>query len=184
MPPRTSTKRKSAAKDAVGPSKKARADSEADIEDFDLEKEDRAYTARIVNTILADPEGYELPDGDIDTQDAMICLARYARYLEEELAKAKASAPVVVAQTPEQLQAAAEKLRRSAVSGIEKQMSVRVFCDIYLSISLLTSHYGNTVISGNHLARPAVPSSPTTGSVPILKSLERSCAWMVHPSGR
>lgn len=55
-------------------------------------------------------------------------LARYIQQLENALAEAKSSsgAPAAKQKTRAELEAAAEKIRRAAVSGITKQMTVRV----------------------------------------------------------
>lgn len=54
--------------------------------------------------------------------------ARYIKQLETALAEAKSSggAPAAKQKTRADLEAAAEKIRRAAVSGITKQMTVRV----------------------------------------------------------
>lgn len=81
-----------------------------------------AATAEVVQTILDEGTKYLLPENDDDIVKSFIALAEYARSLEEQVAATK---PKVKA--PEDLEAAAQKLRKAAVSGIKKQMTVCLF---------------------------------------------------------
>lgn len=93
---------------ASGASKKARVTDE------------NAAARALVSTILKDTEGYEAPS---DAREALVELAIYARSLEQAANKG-GDASTKVAKTPEQIEAAAEKIRRAAASGIKKQMTV------------------------------------------------------------
>ena len=56
-------------------------------------------------------------------------VAQYVRYLEEQVKTATSAAAEAIEErkkSPEELEAAAEKIRKAAVAGIKKQMSVRV----------------------------------------------------------
>lgn len=73
----------------------------------------------MVDAILSDTDNYPIPEDDEDARLSLVNLAKYARSLEDELA---ASKPQPKSST--QLEAAAEKLRSAARSGIKKQMTV------------------------------------------------------------
>lgn len=92
-----------------------------------------AAAVALVNSILANPKGYPISGNEDVVRKSLVDIATYARSLEQQLAgpiagssSMGAAAPVAAkpARTPAQLEEAAEKLRKAAVSGIKKQMSV------------------------------------------------------------
>ncbi|EED80037.1 predicted protein [Postia placenta Mad-698-R] len=108
MPP----KRKSDA-DSSAPAKKARASTA------------HASAAALVHTILADPDAFPIPDDAAAVRASFGALAEYARSLEGAGAAAisNAGSSTVRAKTKEELETAAEKIRKAAHSGIRKQMT-------------------------------------------------------------
>ena len=111
---------------------------------------------------------------------SLVDLASYARYLEQQLgvvapepvagsSKAVAvTAAKPAVRSPAELEAAAEKLRKAAVSGIKKQMSVsnaymRV-CVIRLWLRYALMHM--SMYSGSRRARLVLRSGPTMASAP------------------
>ncbi|KAI0746678.1 hypothetical protein C8Q80DRAFT_1220000 [Daedaleopsis nitida] len=91
-----------------------------------------AATLALVNSILANPKGYPISGSEDVVRKSLVDLASYARSLELQLAggagavagSSKAAAAPKPAKSQAELEAAAEKLRKAAVSGIKKQMSV------------------------------------------------------------
>lgn len=68
------------------------------------------------------------PENDASQERDVVQLARYARHLEVQLNMMNGPAPEIVQaarKTPEQLAKAAEDIRKAAVEGISKQMTVR-----------------------------------------------------------
>ena len=68
------------------------------------------------------------PENDASQERDVVQLARYARHLEAQLGMMNGPAPEIVQaarKTPEQLAKAAEDIRKAAVEGISKQMTVR-----------------------------------------------------------
>lgn len=84
--------------------------------------------AETVNSILSNASSFDIPSTDKATRDLILGLAQYARSLEEEVESYKPKA-----KSPEELDAAAQKLAAAARSGIKKQMTVRN-CFFWLSI--------------------------------------------------
>lgn len=92
-----------------------------------------AATVALVNSILANPKGYPISGNEEVVRKSLVELAKYARSLEEQVADAgapvagssKTVAAVKPAKSPAELEAAADKIRRAAQSGIKKQMTVR-----------------------------------------------------------
>ncbi|KAH7887395.1 hypothetical protein F5I97DRAFT_824347 [Phlebopus sp. FC_14] len=84
----------------------------------------------LVKAILANTESYPILDDTDAIRRSFVQLAQYARYLEEELLGqgAGAATPAPKTMTPEQLQAAVEKIRKAANSGITKQVSWKPSC--------------------------------------------------------
>ncbi|KAG7088075.1 hypothetical protein E1B28_012106 [Marasmius oreades] len=92
--------------------------------DSDAPTDTSAKKARLmVDAILADASNYPIPADDADARDSFIVLAKYARSLEEMVSGSK---PKEL--SPEELEAAAEKLRVAARSGIKKQMTWKPSC--------------------------------------------------------
>ncbi|EJF63932.1 hypothetical protein DICSQDRAFT_153733 [Dichomitus squalens LYAD-421 SS1] len=109
-------------------------------------KKPRANTAHaaavaLVNSILANPKSYPISGNEDVVRKSLVDLASYARSLEAQLgvssapvagsSKAKAAATAVAAKparSQADLEVAAEKLRKAAVSGIKKQMSWKPSC--------------------------------------------------------
>ncbi|KAF9226836.1 hypothetical protein BS17DRAFT_696913 [Gyrodon lividus] len=81
----------------------------------------------LMKAILAQPDTYPILDDGDALRRLLVELARYARDLEEELQSGSGSSSaggVPKTLTPEQLQAAVEKIRKAANSGITKQMMI------------------------------------------------------------
>ena len=89
---------------STAPKKKARAPARS--------KDPHAFARAIVTSIIASPETFDLPEGDDDVRQTLVSLATYAKTLEP------------VEKSPSQIAAEVDRLRRAAVSGIKKQMSV------------------------------------------------------------
>ena len=96
-------KRKSDSSSAA-PKKKVRAQARS--------KDPHAFARVIVTSIIASPETFDLPEGNDDVRQTLLTLATYAKTLEP------------VEKSPSQIAAEVDRLRRTAVSGIKKQMSV------------------------------------------------------------
>jgi hypothetical protein len=75
-------------------------------------------------------EFYKDAENQEDAAEAVVQLAQYTKQLEAALAQSKSSAgaptPVAKQRTKAELEADAEKIRKAAISGITKQMKVRV----------------------------------------------------------
>ncbi|KAF8076719.1 hypothetical protein FPV67DRAFT_1406546 [Lyophyllum atratum] len=82
-----------------------------------------AAAADSVRDILADTANFPVPEGEDEIRRSLLELAVYARSLEEQI---EASKPKEM--SPQQLNAAAEKLRAAARSGIRKQMTWKPSC--------------------------------------------------------
>lgn len=104
-----------------------------------------AATIAVVNSILANPRSYPISGNEEAVRKSLVELAKYARSLEEQLAQltgapvAGSSTAAVAAKptkSPAELEAAADKIRRAAQSGIKKQMSVRGFRYACIHLSL------------------------------------------------
>ena len=93
---------------------------------------DHTVAAGLVDIILADPKNFEIPDDDDELRDNMLALAKYARHLRDVACSTPAAPPAQPAaasnaaakKSPEDLTAAAERLRKAAASGVKKQMVV------------------------------------------------------------
>ena len=93
-----------------------------------------AAAVALVNSILANPKGYPIAANEDAVRKSLVSLASYARHLEQQsgiaasspvVGSSKAAAvPVNPARSKAELAAAADKLRKAAVSGITKQMVV------------------------------------------------------------
>ena len=91
-------------------------------------------TIALMNSILANPKGYPISASEEIVRKSLVDLATYARHLEQQLGAVGPAAPVAgsskaaaaskPSRSPADLAAAADKLRKAAVSGIKKQMSV------------------------------------------------------------
>ncbi|KAI0089183.1 hypothetical protein BDY19DRAFT_993402 [Irpex rosettiformis] len=119
MPPKSTGKRKSDAQAVAGSSKKTRTEPPAAI---------------LVDSILADKQGWALPEEEDDVRQTLVMLAEYAHALKLELASAEAAKENSVAAAPKktraELEAAADKIRRSANSGICKMMVWKPSCKV------------------------------------------------------
>jgi len=124
----------------------------------------QAKAQALVETILDDPDAFELPSTEAKTRDAFLNLARSIETLQNEVQATKvANQPVK--KSPEQLEALAEKIRRTAQSGIKKLMTVCIspFCTFDASLTRCSV----ASLSGSLAARLTVPSGPTTASALI-----------------
>jgi cytoskeletal protein RodZ len=75
-------------------------------------KDPHASARAVVASINAAPESFDLPDGDDDVRQTLVSLAAYAKTLEP------------VEKSSSQIATEVDRLRRTAVSGIMKQMTV------------------------------------------------------------
>jgi hypothetical protein len=80
-----------------------------------------ASAQSLVAAILADSKAYPVSDDATIVRQSLVELAQYARALEQEVASGSGKpAP----KAKEQIEAAADKIRNAARSGIRKQMVV------------------------------------------------------------
>ena len=143
-----------------------------------------AAAKALLKSILDAPESFELPENDDEIIANFELLARYTKHLEEQLSTASAapaSAAATVQKTPEQLADAAEKIRKAAVAGIKKQMTVRLFT---CAVPHFCRAYDISVSSGSHRARRTAQGGPTTASAPTRRSSDTSSDSAVRQSGR
>jgi hypothetical protein len=96
-------KRKSGSSTAA-PKKKARTSAKS--------KDPHASARALVASINASPEAFDLPEDDDDVRQTLVSLAAYVKTLEP------------VEKSSSQIATEVERLRRTAVSGIMKQMTV------------------------------------------------------------
>lgn len=112
MPP----KRKSDQAEPTSRSKRTRRD------------DDHSAAIDLVDAILTDPVDFDIPDDDDKLRSNMVALAQYARALEGRATVTSASAggmsTAAPEKSPEELSADAERIRKAAVAGIKKQMTV------------------------------------------------------------
>lgn len=91
---------------------------------------DHSAAIDLVDAILTDPADFDIPDDDDELRNIMVSLAEYARTLEGRAATTSASAggmgTAAPEKSPEELLVEAEKIRKAAVAGIKKQMTVSV----------------------------------------------------------
>ena len=123
MPPKSTKKRKSDAQDVAGPSKKARTSDCEPQPDF---------AAKLVDSILANKQGFTVPDGEDNIRETLVMLADYALQLRLENAKhaaADSTSGAPLKKTREDLEAAVQKLRKAIRSGICKMMTVGLLKD-------------------------------------------------------
>ena len=92
---------------------------------------DHGPAAALASEILDAPDMYPISEDDADVREVLVQLAKYARYLEERIEAGSGggsgggSAVAVPRQkTREVLEEAADKIRKAAQSGIQKQMKV------------------------------------------------------------
>ncbi|KAI0826699.1 hypothetical protein BC628DRAFT_1373770 [Trametes gibbosa] len=125
----SATKRK-ADEGAPAPTKKARGNAA------------HSAAVAVVNSILANPKSYPISGNEEIVRKSLVDLAKYARSLEEQIAELSGSGPPIAGSSSSgsgnavakpvrsqaELEAAADKLRRAAQSGIKKQMSWKPSC--------------------------------------------------------
>jgi hypothetical protein len=75
-------------------------------------KDPHALARATVASINESPETFDLPEGDDDVRETLVALAAYAKTLEP------------VEKSSSQIATERDLLRRTAVSGIKKQMTV------------------------------------------------------------
>ena len=79
----------------------------------------------LVTTILANINAYPISNDESETRNMLVQLAQYARNLEEEIVSGAGAEPSTPApKTKDQLEGAAQKIKKAARSGIRKQMTV------------------------------------------------------------
>lgn len=95
----------------------------------------------LVTSVLANAASYTDASNPQALGNALVSLAAYARELETAIASSAAAGPSAPpAKTPEQVQEAAAKLRKAAVSGIKKQMKVCGYTILYAAHAKSNSH--------------------------------------------
>jgi hypothetical protein len=89
---------------------------------------DKRFSILATSVISNGVEFYKDAENQEDAAEAVVKLAQYTKQLEAALAQSKSSvgAPAAKQRTKAELEADAEKIRKAAVSGIKKQMTVRV----------------------------------------------------------
>jgi hypothetical protein len=110
----TANKRKSGGSSAA-PKKKAR-----------TSKDPHSLARAILASIDASPETFDLPEGDDDVRQTLLSLAAYA----------KTFGPVE--KSSSQIATEVDRLRRTAVSGIKKQMTVSLDACSYALYCILS----------------------------------------------
>lgn len=86
-------------------------------------EDDNARAVTLVDNILANLDGFSIPESDTELREDFVSLAKYARYLQEQ-GGPTSTATARVKKSPDELEAAVEKVRKAAVAGIKKQMNV------------------------------------------------------------
>lgn len=124
QPTKAPSRNRKAAASGTSTAKKAKAassSSKSGVLDKEISKH-ASYLNNLGVSYFTDVENAD--DGEVLAQK----FARYIKQLETALAEAKSSggAPTAKKKTRADLESAAEKIRRTAVSGITKQMTVRV----------------------------------------------------------
>ncbi|KIK96133.1 hypothetical protein PAXRUDRAFT_826288 [Paxillus rubicundulus Ve08.2h10] len=109
------------------PAAKRKSDADAGASGSKKARTSHADAKALVKAILAKPDTYPILDDDDALRRLFVELARYAKDLEEEIQDGGGSSPPKTL-TPDQLQAAIEKIRKAANSGIKKQMSWKASC--------------------------------------------------------
>lgn len=89
-----------------------------------------------IESIVTDSDNFPIPESTKAIQKLLLEVALYARSLEEEIQASKPKA-----KTKEELEAAAEKLRNAARSGIRKQMTVSCYFTHNYNTRPLTSPF-------------------------------------------
>lgn len=120
-----SRKRKPAASGRASTSKKAKVASGSSANSGVLNKQ----LSDLASSVIANGvEFYKDEENQEVGAEAAVKLAQYTKQLETALAEAKSSGGAAAAKpkTKADLKADAEKVRKTAVSGITKQMTVRV----------------------------------------------------------
>jgi hypothetical protein len=135
-------------------------------------KKARTDTSRaeaLVQDILADPLGFEFSEDDDVVRQSFVDLANYISFLTDSLESAHQSGSSTgpAPKTMEELDQAAQKLAKAAVSGIKKQMNVR---PSFAPVDTLDIYA--IVVSGGLHARPVLPSLTMTVSVQIPRYLD------------
>ncbi|KDQ64463.1 hypothetical protein JAAARDRAFT_118704 [Jaapia argillacea MUCL 33604] len=89
-------------------------------------KKARTSVGALLDAILSNPLSYEISDDKDAVRRTLVEIAQYAQSLEH--AAANGGGPVPQPKTRQELEDAAEKIRKAAVSGIKKQMKWRDSC--------------------------------------------------------
>ncbi|CAE6440380.1 unnamed protein product [Rhizoctonia solani] len=88
-----------------------------------------ADTKNVIQTVLASPESFSLPSGEVEYRKLVVSIAQYAKSLEGSVAVAgstsKAAPPP---KTPEQVLAEAERITNQINRGISKLMAWKPSC--------------------------------------------------------
>ena len=93
---------------------------------------EKRYSILATSVISNGVEFYKDPENQEDAAEAVVRLAQYTKQLEAALAQSKPAgsatkgATTAKQRTRAELEAEAKKIRKAAVSGIKKQMTVRV----------------------------------------------------------
>jgi hypothetical protein len=105
------------APEAVAVSKKRKADGSSSTSKKARVNDENAGPRALVSNILKDTKAFEAPD---NARDVLIELATYARNLEQA-AHTNTESAQPKAKSPEDIEAAAEKVRKAAASGIKNR---------------------------------------------------------------
>lgn len=135
----------------------------------------------LVDAILANPTAYPVPDDADATRQALVDLATYARSLEGG-GGAGASKPAP--KTKEQIEEAAEKVRKAARSGIRKQMTVSLDWVHAAARCVYVCLPTRLFFSGSLRAKQAALDGYTTAYATTRRCLARCSAWAVLPRSR
>lgn len=143
----------------------------------------KALVDDIINA--GDSENYTFPEDSDELFAQVLGVAQYVRHLEDQLKSASnavAEATEASKKSPEEIAEAAEKVRKAAVAGIKKQMSV---CRLVVLFWVLTR--SNCIClynSGSLHANRTELNGATMASAQTRKSLGSCSSRAVLPNGR
>ncbi|KAF8267203.1 hypothetical protein EI94DRAFT_1683951 [Lactarius quietus] len=127
QPVKAPSRKRKATAGGTSTAKKAKAASGSSSNSGVLDESISQIASSIINSKVEHFTNAEVQENPIDVAEK---LAQYIKQLETALGEAKSSGgtPVAKQKTRAELEAAAEKIRKTAVSGITKQMTWRPSC--------------------------------------------------------
>ncbi|OAX43358.1 hypothetical protein K503DRAFT_681326 [Rhizopogon vinicolor AM-OR11-026] len=116
-----------------------------------------ASAKALVKAILADPDSYPIPDSDEDIRQSLVYLAQYVKDLEQDVQQLEGTGSVPKVLSADQLDAAVEKIRKAAHSGIKKQMTWKPSCKAGTAKWCYDGVCGDPVVFGTLLGLDGPP---------------------------